>query len=387
MRFTSDGKFDKLQVVKPNNPFVTVGYFGPEYFCDRKQETAKLLSSIRNDCNVTLMAPRRYGKTGLINNLFHQLPNDCVPVYLDIYSLTNLTEFTRAFSTAVTSVSDSPLEKATKSVLQFFRSCRPTITPQDDGRPKFSFDVAPANAEVTLRDAFAYLKSRERRLVIAIDEFQQIREFPEQGTEALLRSLVQEVPWVRFIFAGSRHHIMGDMFLAAKHPFYNSTDILSLKPIEPKAYADFAASFFRKASQPFSGEVFKSVYDRFDGITWYVQRVMKGVWNNGHGLSSPEDAELVIRELVEDRDSTFSDLLGSQNDVAKRLLRAVAREGCVREPTAAAFLSRYSLCPSSVRSTIADLQEREILYRSDSGIVIYERLFGEWLKLKEGVTK
>ena len=82
------------------NPFLTYGYAGPEYFCDRKQETADLLSALRNGRNVTLTAPRRMGKTGLIKNAFHQigLEDDGVAcIYLDIFPTRNLHDFIQMF--------------------------------------------------------------------------------------------------------------------------------------------------------------------------------------------------------------------------------------------------------------------------------------------------
>lgn len=362
------------------NPFLLIGYQGPSYFCDRKQETEKLLSWIANGSNVTLIAPRRYGKTGLIHHLFHQLPSGCKGIYLDIFSTKNLAEFTQLFASAIVGAIDTPIEKAMSGVAKFFRNCRPTVVPQENGLPKFSFDIVPAQAEPSLRDAFEYLKQHQTPLVIAIDEFQQILNYPETGTEALLRSCIQDAPWIRFIFAGSRQHLMGEMFATAKHPFYNSTDILSLKTIDKTAYAQFAKSFFGQSNQPFDTETFTKLYDRFDGVTWYVQRVLNRLWAIGAGLTDVRQIDDAVNELVEDRSLVFRDLLGSQNDISQKLLPAIAREGIVNEPTAAAFLAKYGLCASSVRSALADLCERDIVYRSEKGYIIYERLFGEWLK-------
>ena len=69
------------------NPFITSGYEGPEYFCDREAETKALLDGLANGRNITLIAPRRLGKTGLIQNAFHSLRRSgaAVPVYVDIY--------------------------------------------------------------------------------------------------------------------------------------------------------------------------------------------------------------------------------------------------------------------------------------------------------------
>ena len=173
--------------MKTENPFIIKGYKGPRYFCDREAETGKLVSAIVNGRDVTLMAPRRYGKTGLIHHLFNEIGRDYATLYIDIFNIADLTEFVKVFASAVVGRLSTTVEKAGKGLLDIFRGFRPTITPQSDGMPKFSFDIAPSQAEATLSDTFEFLKSRKTVPVIAIDEFPQVRSFPEKGTEALLR--------------------------------------------------------------------------------------------------------------------------------------------------------------------------------------------------------
>ena len=240
----------------------------------------------------------------------------------------------------------------------------------------------PSEAEATLRDVFSYLKAHECRLVIALDEFQQFLEYPENGTEALLRSLIQETPWMRFVFAGSRHHLMAEMFATAQHPFYNSTAIMSLGVIDPAKYAAFAESFFVGAGRPFDEQAFRRLYDRFEGVTWYVQRVLNWIWNTGAGLVESLQVDEAVTSLVEDRALVFRDLLDSQPEVAKRFLPLMARRQKVQSPTAAEFLLEAGLSASSVRSALADLVARDIVYRSSDGYQVYERLFDEWLRGK-----
>lgn len=367
--------------MKQNNPFVIVGYNGPEYFCDREKDTAKLIAAIENDRNVTLIAPRRYGKTGLLHHVNGQMPKEYVGVYLDIFALKNLAEFARAFAAAVVGSLDTPAEKAMATVARFFKSCRPTITPQENGMPKFSFDVVPQQAEATIAETFEYLKKRDRRVVIAIDEFQQILDFPETGTEALLRGYVQDVPWVRFIFSGSRHHLMGEMFLSAKHPFYQSTDVLSLDVIGKDAYAEFAKRHFSEAGQPFGDEAFNALYERFAGVTWYVQTVLNRIWQSGDGFMSTRQIDDVISDLVADRSLVFRDLYFSQSPASQRLLSAIAAEGEARNVFSSAFLQRYVLpAASTVRSALKSLTAKDIVYKTESGYMVYDRIFGEWLR-------
>lgn len=366
--------------MKQKNPFLTSGYAGEDYFCDRRHETARMIAAFENDRNITLIAPRRYGKTGLIKNSLARMPSEFTGIYLDIFSVEDLAAFSSAFASAVTGALDSPVEKTLSAVAKFFKSCRPTITPQEDGMPRFSFDITPSAAKATLDETFAYLKAKERRAVIAIDEFQQIAEFPEKGVEALLRSHVQFVPWVRFVFAGSRHHVMSEMFGSAKRPFYQSTEILSLGTIDPDEYCKFACRHFASRRDRVDAKVFRKLYDRFDGITWYVQAVLNKVWESGRGLTNPSQIDDAVQSLVEGSDIVFHDLFRSQNEASKALLRAVAADGCVASPTSGGFLARHGFkSHSTVRSALNDLVNNDLLYRSDDGYVVYDRLFGIWL--------
>ena len=58
---------------KIENPFVYQGYEGPEYFFDRTEETEKMISALRNGRNITLVSPRKVGKTALINHAFYNI--------------------------------------------------------------------------------------------------------------------------------------------------------------------------------------------------------------------------------------------------------------------------------------------------------------------------
>lgn len=367
--------------MKSGNPFLTVGYDGPQTFCDRVRETEELLSAIRNGRNVTLIAPRRYGKTGLIHHVMHSLPADYDKVYLDIYATRDLADFVKGFARAIVSSLETRSEKLASVLGRFFGSLRPTMTPQLDGSVKWSFDLAPTMASASLEETFDYLKKRERPLVVAIDEFQQVRKYPEYSVEALFRSHIQFLPNVRFIFAGSQLHLMSDMFVSPRGPFYNSTDILALEVIRKESYRDFAASFFHEKGKAFSDAVFAELYDRFDGITWYVQSVLNRVWEGERGLETSADVESSIRLLVESRRLVFLDLLRSQTEAQQAVLRAVALDGVVSAPTSKDFILRHSLgAASTVSSVVEALVEKELLYRTEKGFIVYDRLFGEWLK-------
>lgn len=370
--------------MKIANPFLTAGYAGPEYFCDRKQEAEALIRNLDNDRNTTLISPRRYGKTGLIRQVLHLLAkrSGVKTVYVDLYPTRSLSDFARTLAVAVAESVESKAEKAFRTVSAFARGLRPTMTIDEfSGLPKFSFDINASNAQSSLESLFEYLGSRKGRTVVAIDEFQQVAEYPEKGVEALLRSKIQFMHNVGFVFSGSRLHMMAEMFHSPKRPFFNSTASMSLGVIDRQAYFRFAASLFRTAGRILSEETFFEAYDRFEGITWYVQSVMKDLYASGIPRPTEKDVAAAVGHLVEENAVHYGFILSKCSPGAVELLRAVAAERVVAEPMSAAFGRRYGLrAPSSVRFALESLLDDELLYRRDDGYVVYDRLFAEWLR-------
>ena len=370
--------------MKPNNPFLISGYYSPEFFCDREQETKTILDALHNGRNVTLIAPRRMGKTGLIRHAFYRLKEqlpDIVTFYLDIYSTQSLGDFVRLFASTVLGQLDSAPQKALSRIGQFIRSCRPVFTFDElTGVPKVRIDVAPAEEENTLKEIFEYLGSSEKRCYVAIDEFQQIAEYPENGVEALLRSYIQFLPNVNFIFAGSKQHLMQEMFTSSKRPFYQSTQPLTIGSIQRDKYASFATGHFAKRNVKLPQDVFNSIYEKYEGHTWYVQCLL----NRLYGYNRDVDMELVsyaTEQILSEYSYTYANLLKAYTPGQVRLLKAIAKEGSVKEVLSGDFISAYRLrAASSVSAALKKLQESELIYQTADGYIIYDRFMGEWLR-------
>ncbi len=370
--------------MKPNNPFLVTGYHSPEYFCDRRQETETMIQALYNGRNVTLIAPRRMGKTGLVKNVFYKLREqepDTVTFYMDIYSTQSLGDFIRLFASTVLGKLDSVPQKTLSRVGRFIKSCRPVFTFDElTGQPKVAIDIVPSEEEAMLREIFDYLQSSEKRCYIAIDEFQQIAEYPEKGAEALLRSYIQFVPNINFIFAGSKQHIMQQMFHSAKRPFYQSTQTQVIDRIARDEYYRFAACFFTRQGRELDEETFGYLYDAFDGHTWYIQTLL----NRLYGYTGKPDVGMVdyaIGEVVAESTYTYENLLAAYPASNIRLLKAIAKAGCVREINAGDFITEYKLrAASSVNSALKRLIDREMVYKTSDGYIVYDRFMAIWLR-------
>lgn len=370
--------------MEQKNPFLVYGYVSPRYFCDREEETAKMLSALDNGRNLTLIAPRRIGKTGLIKNVFYLMEQqeDIACFYMDIFATRDLAAFVRLLAKTVLGQLDTLSELILHQLTSFFRSCRPVISTDElTGTPIVSLDFVPDKSEQTLKEIFDYMAASGRHCYLAIDEFQQIMSYPEKGTEALLRSYIQFLPNVRFIFAGSSRHLMEEMFASAKRPFYQSTQLMVLGKIEEEPYYRFASVFFEAKDRSLDRDVFHWMYGRFEGHTWYIQTMLNRLYEQERSVKEVGQVERVLVGVIEENAMIYQNIIALLTDNQLALMRAVAHEGVVSAPNSNDFIKRHGLkTPSSVNAALKSLLEKELIYRSAAGYSIYDRFMGLWLQ-------
>ena len=369
---------------QPYNPFLIAGYYSPEYFCDRETETAKIISALENDRNISLMSPRRFGKTGLIQHVFHKIAEkdkNAVCIYFDIYSTQSLSDFVKIFAESVLGKVEGSVEKTMKKFVSFFKSFRPVLSYDAlSGQPELSVKIEPETVTQSLQEIFSYLKQSDKRCYIAIDEFQQVAEYSEKGTEALLRSYIQFLPNVKFVFSGSRQHLMSEIFLSAKRPFYQSTQIMSLNAVEKDKYYLFANNHFQKNKFTITAECFDAIYSQFEGHTWYVQAVLNRLFEYRKNIDKPEIVFYAIQELLEENTYGYQELMNAYSMVQVNLLRAIAVEKVVAQINSGDFISKYRLKnASSVSRALKKMIDNELIYKSEQGYMIYDRFLGLWL--------
>lgn len=300
---------------------------------------------------------------------------------MDIYPTQNLGEFVQLFASTVLGSLDSAPQKAMSRISKFIKSLRPVFTFDElSGAPKVTVDIATGSEEASLKELFEYLGSSGKRCYIAIDEFQQIGEYPEKGVEAMLRSYMQFLPNVNFIFAGSKQHVMQEMFMSAKRPFYQSTQILSIDCMDRGEYYCFAADFFTVQGRELAEDIFSSIYDEFGGHTWYIQAIL----NRLYGYSSQPDRDTVnyaLSEIVDESTYPYETLVGTLTSSNVKLLKAIAKEGIVKEINAGGFIQKYKLkAASSINASLKKLLDKELVYKAENGYIVYDRFMAIWLR-------
>lgn len=368
-----------------NNPFVTYGYKGPEYFCDREQETKSIITALHNERNITLVAPRRMGKTGLIHHVFNQIEQtqpDVRCFYVDIFPTKNLQQMVQAMARAILGKLDSPSQTAMRKVTQFFGRFRPTVTYDEiTGVPIVGLDIAPNEERNTLKQIFEYMHQSGVRCYVAIDEFQQILQYSDTGVEALIRSYIQFLPNVYFIFAGSQHHVLEQMFSSVNRPFFQSTQMMHLGPLDESKYRQFANDFFKVQGREISAKLFHQLYETMHGVTWYVHAVLNRVYQEVEKPITQKLIDQVMRELVEEQAPVFQNYYNAMTVNQAAVAVAIAHEQKVAKPLSQDFIARYRLpSPSSVQTSLEKLEVNQIVLRNSDGYFIYDHFFAMWLR-------
>lgn len=369
-----------------NNPFVTNGYAGPEYFCDREEETRQITELLANENNVALISPRRIGKTELIHHCFAR-PETAARYYtfiIDIYSTNSVSDMVNMFGKAII----DELRPLGRSVWEKFvnvvSSIRSEISFDINGQPSWGLGIGEIkNPEVTLDEIFAYLNNADKPCMVAIDEFQQITNYGDKRVEALLRTYVQRCVNAHFIFSGSHRHLMGEIFMSPARPFYQSVMLMNLKPLQMERYRDFAIAKFEERGKRVEPEAVEEVYRRFNGITSYMQRVMNVLF-----LKTPEGATCTL-DMIDDAINynidmaadTYEAILRQMPEKQRNVLMAISAEGEARNVRSGAFAKKYRLpSPSSVSSAVKGLLEKDFITQQGDAYVVYDSFFNLWIR-------
>ncbi|MDO5665761.1 MAG: ATP-binding protein [Bacteroidia bacterium] len=372
-------------MVKIVNPFVTSGYVSPRYFCNREEESKYLMREITNGNNVALISARRMGKTGLIMHCFNkkEIKEHYNLFFIDIYATASLRDFVFALSKEIVEQLKPAGKKAIETFWATVKSLQTGISFDVAGVPSFNVRLGDIQSEeTTLDEIFKYLHQSAKPCVIAIDEFQQINHYPEKNVEALLRTHIQHCNNARFIFAGSQRHVMDKIFTSASRPFYQSVSIQHLNSIQINDYVSFAMNHFNENDKKISAEIIQSAYNRFNGITWYVQKLLNSLFamTTIGGECTLNMIDEAIENNVNSYKYTYSETLFRLPIKQKEVLVAIAKEGDAKAITSAKFIKKHRLSSSSsVQSALRGLLEKDFVTHEKGSYQVYDKFLAIWL--------
>lgn len=368
------------------NPFITTGYAGTKYFCDRVKETKDVVELLTNGNNIALISPRRYGKTDLIRHCFAQkeVRDNYLTFIIDVYSTSSLAEMADKMGKTILEQLKPKGEKAWGKFIGALTSLKAGISYDAAGVPSWSVEIGDIkNPAVTLDEIFKYIQNSDKPCLVAIDEFQQILKYDEKNVEATIRTYVQYCTNANFIFSGSQREMMGAMFTSSARPFYQSATIINLPRIEEMEYSKFCDRLFEEYGKHLDEDVVSALYDEFDGTTFYLQKIMNVLFMRTQegGKCHMDCLSEAINYVIDFSSETYEDLIYQLPEKQKQVLLAVSKERKAQNITSSSFVRKYSLTSaSSVNSAVKGLLDKGLLTHNHGVYQVYDLFLDVWIR-------
>jgi hypothetical protein len=365
------------------NPFPVKGYISKKYFCDREDEIKTLYNHLQNRIDTTLISPRRMGKTGLILRFFDQLKETgrFKYVYTDIFPTRNLSDFIKVFSESI--LKEFPERTSIgKLFMTFIKGLRPLISYDPlTGSPQVQINYQTIQEkEQTLNGLIVFLEGLKKNMVVAIDEFQQIADYPEKNMEALLRTYTQNLKNVRFIYCGSKKKMMFDIFANAKRPFYGSTRFIVLDNIDREKYIPFITKQFKESRKTLTAEAMEMILDWTRCHTFYTQSLCNIIYSYPVKKITVETVKTACVDLLKRNEAIYLQYRQMLTPAQWNYLIAIAKEGEVRQITAQHFIAKYGIgTPANSRRICKSLLGKELLLEETSKKQITYRVYDVFL--------
>lgn len=335
------------------NPFVIIGSIPPELFCDRREESARIVRTLTNQGNMLLMSSRRMGKSGLVKYCF-ELPvirDNYYTFYVDILHTASLREMVCTFGQQVFDTLKGRGEKTLRTLVQTLKSLAGSFGYDPlTGSPTFQLEMGRlSQPEYTLKEIFDWLEHADKPCIVAFDEFQQIANYPENNIEALLRGYIQYLSNVNFIYSGSERHLLAEMFLSSARPFYNSTQQLVLEPIITSEYVPFVCHWFREFGKEIQEADVLAMYQQLEGNTFCMQKLFHEAFiNTAVGeICSLSLLNQTLEDIISEEGRAYSKMLSRVPERQKELLYAIAKEGHAQRILGGDFIRRHALASAS----------------------------------------
>jgi len=365
------------------NPFLTKGYQGSRYFCDRKSESENLISAIRNNQDITLFGYRRLGKSALIHHVFQKLNKEYVCVYADIWGTSSVEEFTKELANGLIKSKVFARQKFSAKMVNFLKSIGASFSIGLDGLPSVDVIYHDRNQVFrNLEELFFFLNQLNVSIVFAIDEFQEIKKYDEPiPFEGKLRSLTQQSDSIVFLYSGSEQHLLNEIFTKYNMPFYQSTRMMSIGKIDEEEYFRFIIKHFKKSRRDIDPEIIKHILSISHLHTYYVQAISNFLYSREVFPSSLKEFDKLYREFIMEKGVFYSELPELLTKQQFSLLKGVAKSSTVTSPTTSDFMDLAKIrSASSMHRAINSLLEKQLIIRDDKQLRLYDVFLEHYLK-------
>lgn len=369
-----------------NKPFIFGVATSGDNFTDRKSETARLLANFKHGINTVLISPRRWGKTSLVQKVCNLAKSDDLKVvYLDIFSCRSDREFYDAFASAVLKQTSSKWDEWVENAKLFLSRISPKFSFGTDPMSDFSvsLELNPKSDDITeiLQLPEKIAQKKGCRIVICIDEFQQIAEFDDsKNFQKRLRTVWQLQKSVSYCLFGSKKHLMNELFEKKSLPFYKFGDAIYLQKIPTVDWVKYICGRFEATGKSISPELAQKVCETVENHSSYVQQLAWLIWVNTDKVATEKEFEEAYKDILDQNTPLFEkqteNLSAYQINFLKAVINGVHKEFSTQE-----VIQKYRLGSSANVATVKRaLIKKELIETEQREVTISDPLLKVWLQ-------
>lgn len=333
-----------------DSPFVFGVRVEGDTFTDRREETERLKSNFTYGVNTILISPRRMGKTSLVDKVCSLVESENIKIArIDAFGCRSENDFINAFATAVVRATSNKWEEWMENAKVFLSRFVPKISfgqdPINDFSLSLEYNISNQTAEDVLRLPEVIAQSKGYRIVVCIDEFQQIGDFKDSlAFQKKLRGIWQLQSHVSYCLYGSKKHMMEQMFQNQSYPFYRFGDFFYLSKISEEDWVKYICQRFELTGKHISEELAREICLVTDRYSSYVQQLAWFVWLRTADSSeaTSDDVEYGINCLLDACEPLFIQQTEDLSAYQMNFLHALAN-GVHNGFTQSAILKDYSL--------------------------------------------
>lgn len=360
------------------NPFKYGVVVTGDDFVDRELELEELKRDLLSGKSVILYSQRQMGKSSLIAEVFRRLDKDAMCFKIDMYGIGSREALAEELIRGTVTSAYTTLEKMRRAVAEFLRTLRVNIVLAPDGSVKF--EIAKGVALTELSEAFDFpekvARDKKKPMVVAFDEFQEIGLLDGIELEKLMRSKFQYHKNVAYVFAGSKRHMLQEIFSEEARAFYKFGKPMSLGVIAREEFAQFISKKFKRGGGSISEDAVGMILDVTGGHPYFTQQLCYELWFISSDVKGASLVDETVERILAHQQVSYLNIWDSLPQLQRNLLVGLARE---ESPSiySAEFVERYQLKTQSHVKRAFELLERKGII--DEGKIV-DIFFREWLK-------
>lgn len=357
-------------------------------FIGRKEEIRRLKMNFEEGINTILISPRRWGKTSLVKKVCEVVDRKkVIPVFVDIFKCKTEYEFYNALAEAVLKQTASKAELWMDNARDFIARLSPKISfsPEPNSEFALSLGISPKThaPEEILSLAEEIAQKKQKRIVVCIDEFQQIGEMADSvSIQKRLRSVWQHQRLTSYCLFGSKKHTMMNVFQKRNMPLYQFGDFKFLDKIPTETWVEYIVQHFKDRQRTISTEQAAKICQLVDNYSSYVQQLSWLVFSliDEGQVVTDEHLKQGVKDLLNTQEQLFMQQIEPLTAYQMNFLRCILSghhddfgETAVREEFQLGSVSNITRLKTA-------LVDKDIVEMSGKRYYITDPVFALWFR-------